>query len=155
MKWEIHVDGAAVPVAGFHKAKNARGHAEKHFLCVSERWEQLNPEPPPSSFRDRLAEGEPTDTVLDDAARVYVGLTKAESAHHRTFARWGYYVPPGQRSGYDALQVATPRGIFCVFASGRVSAMATAFRPLPARRRGPVSLSQFHQEAHRRALRKF
>ena len=158
MTWEVLVDGQRVRVCGFKKAKKARSHAKKHFLRAAERWVDLKPARPPAEFTARLREGaEPEHVVLDQAAAVYTGLVEEESTKPRAAARWGYYVPPGQDRGFAGLVVATPRGVFCAFASsrGRVSGLATAFRPLPARRNGPVTLQQFHQEAHRRVLRNF
>jgi len=154
-EWVVRWQGREARVRGFGNPGEARRHAERHFLRVAERWEELRPEATPAHFRERLeALLEPEAAVLDEAAAVYEELARRESADPGCLARWRYRRPPSGE-GFHVLNVATPRGVFCAFAQGKPSVMTTAFRPLPARRRGPVRMQQFRDEARRRVMREF
>lgn len=157
MTWTILVKGRRESVRGFRKARNGRHHARKHFLRIAERWDDLRPRTAPAEYRARLEARREAehDAVLDEAVEEYVRLVQRETESHGAMATYGHHCPSGNRRGFYALKMATPYGVFCSFALGRLSGLTTAFRPLPARRRGAVSTAQFQQEARRRVYEDF
>ena len=159
MTWQIQWEGQPLEVSGFSSQAEAHDHVCRHFLRRGECWEQLRPNPPPQAFRARReAKDEPEGDVLDDAARIYVALVERESSNARALTRFGFHKPHGNpHAGFYCYNVATPAGVFCGFRAARrgVSELVTAFRPIPARRGGSLTIQHFAAEARRRVLRDF
>lgn len=151
-EWDVWVSGSPMRVTTFRDRDSARGHAHKHFLCVSERWEDLRPTRKPAELRERLST-EPEQTVLDEAASAYEAVTKRESAARGCTARQGWHTPDHGGQSFYALRLATPGGLFCAFRVGGVSDLATSMRPLPARRGQRLTTQHFRDEARRKVMK--
>jgi hypothetical protein len=132
-------------VRPFRNAETALEHARSHYFDPREAWDQVD------AAATRLR-GEYARTA-DEVRRVAVareGQARYEAAIRRLTG-------PGRVDaaeirpyrGYATLMVATDTGIFAAFGE-KLSDLYTAYRPLPAVVRSPLSLQNFRDSARRK-----
>ncbi|NOZ85867.1 MAG: hypothetical protein GXP49_06325 [Deltaproteobacteria bacterium] len=171
-RWKVkHPDLGAneLVLTGFSKKLKARHHAWKHFLNLSEAWDQCKPVEHPTRlikkltggnlflFNERMPElSEPDKKVLEDAVSAYQdAIMKVNSSSH-------IFVGARQKDNKRLLTyIVSDFGVFSVFGRNLypvgqkdVSEILTSYRPSTREGAGNVKKSHYLRSAVRKLVRK-